>query len=78
MSSEDKVLVLSLTLSKALAVDRTNLELAVLASFFSSLAANLGVIIQNRNLYNQTTMTTNPTQKNKKTENEVEDEELEL
>lgn len=42
-------MVLSLAVAKVLSNNRTIPELSVLASFFSSLSANLSVIIQNRN-----------------------------
>ncbi len=43
-------LALSFAIAEILAESKTNPELAVISSFLSSLAANLGVIIQNRNL----------------------------
>ncbi len=45
---EDKYLALSLGFAKWLACQLDTIQLAVLASFFSSLAANISIIIQSR------------------------------
>jgi len=49
-SAEIHNLTLSITLAEAIAQGKTQIELAEIASFFSSLGSNLSLIIQSRNV----------------------------
>lgn len=50
MSAEINNLALSITLVEAISQGKTQVELAEIASFFSSLSSNLSLIIQSRNV----------------------------
>ena len=50
MSAEINNLALSITLAEAISQGKTQVELAEIASFFSSLGSNLSLIIQSRNV----------------------------
>jgi len=49
-SAELNNLALSITLAEAIAQGKTQIELAEITSFLSSLGSNLGLIIQSRNV----------------------------
>ena len=49
-SAELRNLTLSISLSEAIAQGKTQIELAEIASFFSSIGSNLSLIIQSRNV----------------------------
>jgi len=50
MSNEINNLTLSITLAEIIAQGKTQIELAEIASFFSSLGSNISLIIQSRNV----------------------------
>lgn len=50
MSAEISNLALSITLAEAISQGKTQIELAEIASFFSSLGSNINLIIQSRNV----------------------------
>lgn len=50
MSTEISNLALSISLAEAISQGKTQLELAEIQSFFSSLSSNLSLIIQSRNV----------------------------
>ena len=50
MSAEISNLTFSITLAEAISQGKTQVELAQIASFFSSVGSNLSLIIQSRNV----------------------------
>ena len=50
MSAEISNLTLSITLAETISQGKTQIELAEIASFFSSVGSNLSLIIQSRNV----------------------------